>query len=550
MERGKQRILPPIRVKGAPKRGVGREEARALAAKTSRTTWHTKPWNADPQNEKWKELQAATNARYGFDESKYNPWNPPAFEETISDKSMRCAYVRRKGEIKISEHWGQRKLLLSEIEFLTRFGEPNTTVVYAGSAPGCHLPLLFSMFPDLNWFLIDPAEFNADVHKAAAEYPGKIRVYQGLFTDELADELRRDSVRGLGLEQILSDIAELKACPFDMSEAIKRLEDTLFHLWTQRKKILFVCDVRSTGNERDEITAEAEMNMGMQARWHEIIRPARSMLKFRLPYVAGHEEGAEQPYPYLAGAIHTQAWAPQTSTETRLITDEWPLDAHHGTDVPMESCFLSEFPKMTYWPKEYEDAMFFLNRYQREHSFYLHPIVPYTAELPPRPVQLIEDRSKWEFSYQYDFLREAGILSEYLSTVTGLSFFTEVLKSRCPQYVWEDIPICETRPDYGCQKRSRSGIVMGCSACLARTCQRSRGLTLPLSPMQWEYVALLSLFISKVLGKNFAENRFRWYRSHNLDLDLYQRAEAKRRLSMIAGLDNFYKSMAAASIIG
>jgi hypothetical protein len=29
-------------------------------------------------------------------------------------------------------HWGQRKLLLSEIEFLTLHGEPGALIVYAG----------------------------------------------------------------------------------------------------------------------------------------------------------------------------------------------------------------------------------------------------------------------------------------------------------------------------------------------------------------------------------------------------------------------------------
>lgn len=33
-------------------------------------------------------------------------------------------------------HWGQRKLLLSEIEFLTLYGEDGMWVVYAGAAPG------------------------------------------------------------------------------------------------------------------------------------------------------------------------------------------------------------------------------------------------------------------------------------------------------------------------------------------------------------------------------------------------------------------------------
>lgn len=43
------------------------------------------------------------------------------------------SYRRRKGELKSVLHWGQRKLLMSEIEFLTNFAEGSCkTLVYAG----------------------------------------------------------------------------------------------------------------------------------------------------------------------------------------------------------------------------------------------------------------------------------------------------------------------------------------------------------------------------------------------------------------------------------
>ncbi len=41
-----------------------------------------------------------------------------------------------------NRHWGQLKLLLSEIEFLTPYYECNYLVVYAGAAPGVHVPIL------------------------------------------------------------------------------------------------------------------------------------------------------------------------------------------------------------------------------------------------------------------------------------------------------------------------------------------------------------------------------------------------------------------------
>ena len=42
-------------------------------------------------------------------------------------------------ERKTARHFGQRKLLISEIEFLTMHARFNDTVVYAGAAPGTHI---------------------------------------------------------------------------------------------------------------------------------------------------------------------------------------------------------------------------------------------------------------------------------------------------------------------------------------------------------------------------------------------------------------------------
>jgi hypothetical protein len=50
-----------------------------------------------------------------------------------TDNSPRTKYQRRQGEAKTVDHWGQRKLLLSEIEFLTMYGDAEYTVVYAGN---------------------------------------------------------------------------------------------------------------------------------------------------------------------------------------------------------------------------------------------------------------------------------------------------------------------------------------------------------------------------------------------------------------------------------
>ena len=154
-------------------------------------------------------------------------------------------------------HWGQRKLLMSEIEFLlmTQTPKKNCTVVYAGAAPGTHVQVLAEMFPSHTFILIDPAPFTVRPEK------GRIVIHQCMFTDALAHELRR----------------------------------SLHHT-----RVLFISDVRSCDpdfhpehihNER----INADMNA--QAGWHGILRPFKSMLKFRLPYTPGKTE-------YLRGDVH------------------------------------------------------------------------------------------------------------------------------------------------------------------------------------------------------------------------------------------------------
>lgn len=75
--------------------------------------------------------------------------------------------------VKIGCHLGQRKLLLTEIQFYNTLRSINNNVkliIYAGSAPAEHMPVLLEMFPDLKFLLIDP-----HFHRIDAEYIG---VYQ------------------------------------------------------------------------------------------------------------------------------------------------------------------------------------------------------------------------------------------------------------------------------------------------------------------------------------------------------------------------------------
>ena len=87
----------------------------------------------------------------------------------LSPSSPRAAYCHVPHAARSTNHWGQRKLLLCEVEFLSAFipllrartpPPKRIVVVYAGAAPGTHIPYLFDLFDnktgDLQFALFDP----------------------------------------------------------------------------------------------------------------------------------------------------------------------------------------------------------------------------------------------------------------------------------------------------------------------------------------------------------------------------------------------------------
>lgn len=255
------------------------------------------------------------------------------FTRTLDDSMPRLKYRRRKNEFKSVLHWGQRKLLLVEIEFLTKFASDGDIVLYAGAAPGNHIPYLSNLFPTLEFALFDPNDF-------AIKGGDNIRICQQYFTEEIA------------------------------------------HLFAGRDDVLFISDIRTASPSMmglKEIEVRVENDNNAQMRWYEIINAKKTMLKFRLPWPVPFELDASgelipsphdsktpnktykwvtkggEKFVYLKGDIYIQPWAPQTSTETRLVID--PFDKDKG-------------PVMTtYNNTEYEERMFYFNNVMRPSLF-------------------------------------------------------------------------------------------------------------------------------------------------------------------------------------
>ena len=222
---------------------------------------------------KWSTLESNPHAQQAS-----VPITTIPFTRTLEPNAPKTPYRRRTDEEKTAIHWGQRKLLMSEIEFLllTLPKKKKCVVVYAGAAPGTHVRILADMFPSHLFILVDPAPFTVRPEE------GRIVIHQCMFTDDVAKELH----------------SELEP----------------------NTHLLFISDVRSCDPElHSEQVYNERINADMhaQAQWHKLLRPFKSMLKFRLPYAPGKTE-------YLSGDIHLPVWGPSSTTECRLVVSTHP----------------------------------------------------------------------------------------------------------------------------------------------------------------------------------------------------------------------------------
>ncbi len=190
-------------------------------------------------------------------------------------------------------HWGQVKLLYSEIEFLTlvskEYSLKDVIAVYIGAAPGDHTLLLLKLFPDLHMLLYDPRKFNSELinHK-------RVTIRNMLFDVEQINYVKQ---------------------------------------FAKNKKILFISDIRREVNEIEIL----EDNINQQ-KWGILLQADYMFLKLRMPYLNKTEfklldydlsdirKYVNTPNSifgnyllYLDGHIYTQLFPKIKSTETRLF---------------------------------------------------------------------------------------------------------------------------------------------------------------------------------------------------------------------------------------
>lgn len=232
------------------------------------------------------------------------------------------------------------------MEFLTLYAKPGLTVLYVGAAPGNHITYLAELFPELNFVLVDPRPFECTS-------TSRITIIQDFFTDAMAEQYAN-------------------------------------------QKVLFISDIRTANFEtmEQEVVEDLVLRDNFsQMKWHKMLRPTKSLLKFRLPYNG-------ESMLYLAGDIFLPIWGPQTTSETRLV----PFDEDA---VPVQGRQYDDWcPLAMYDSHKYEEQLFYFNTVTRV-TYYEHHVSGASG-----------------ICHCYDCRSELHILSMYLSKYEQVSAAT------------------------------------------------------------------------------------------------------------------------------
>lgn len=234
----------------------------------------------------------------------------------LSRKAPRQEYVSsRKSIVHTPLHWGQRKLLLSEIEFLTNWGDDAKLVVYAGSAGGYHIPLLSALFPYHKFDLYDPAPF-------AITETDKIKIYNVKMTNKVAKSYRNID------HLFLSDTRTVSHPGYIEDKKKRRIAE-------------------------QEYAKNIFSDNAMQHEWIENMRPLWSMVKFKLPY---EDINGQDHTVYPSGKIYLPVWGKPTTSESRLVFNLEGIDnprAYNHKKYEEQMFYFNNNNLLSYYPHEY-----------------------------------------------------------------------------------------------------------------------------------------------------------------------------------------------------
>jgi hypothetical protein len=255
------------------------------------------------------------------------------------DQLESVKYVHGCSTVRMGCHAGQRKLLMTEIQFLSNCTKDINLIIYAGSAPCEKLGVLLELFPTKKFLLIDPNYHTTGVPNSEVKY-----VYQN--TNVISSDnhrratnyihgrngrsltQRRQYQKGMGLKsmsfhnsktvfdvlnirdpthvkhmnQLMNQFNSSRGIVDDIligKERVYIIQDYMTRELTEKLKesigdreCCFISDIRTNMFDRHPTDIDIMWNDALQMIFLQTLQPMYSMIKFHPPYM-GFDETSE-----------------------------------------------------------------------------------------------------------------------------------------------------------------------------------------------------------------------------------------------------------------
>lgn len=204
-------------------------------------------------------------------------------------------------------YYGQLKLFISELEFLTPFySRDDITVLYAGASLGYHILYLVDLFPKMQFILVDP---------------------DTISLQKMTPSIIKDLKLQTSYENVMSRITFINKVLTESEESETHVP--IKSLRQVGREMLFISDIRNpiirdaSGDETmHQCIVHADMEL--QRRLLLQLDPEQSLLKCRMPWTLLQlDDGSHvnhRKYTYLqCSHIRYQVYTSPQSHETRML---------------------------------------------------------------------------------------------------------------------------------------------------------------------------------------------------------------------------------------